>query len=42
MNDSYDAEYEDHARMWRSFTRLMTGGVIVVVLILLGMLATLV
>ena len=42
MNDSYDAEYEDHARMWRDFTRMTTGGIIVVILVLVGMAAVLV
>ena len=42
MNDSHDAEYQDHARMWHDFTRLMTYGIVFVVLILLGMAALLV
>ena len=37
MNDSTDAEYLDHARTWEGFTRFMTYGVIVVVLVLIGM-----
>ena len=42
MNDSYDdAEYQDHARTWEGFTRFMTGGVIFVVLVLVGMAVTL-
>ncbi len=42
MNDSHDAEYQDHARMWRSFTQLMTATVIISALVLLAMAATLV
>lgn len=42
MNDQYDAEYQDHAEMWDSFTKLMTGGVIFVILVLVGLLVTLV
>ncbi len=42
MNDSHDAEYQEHAKMWRSFTQLMTGSVVVTALVLLGMAATLV
>ena len=42
MNDNHDAEYEVHARTWRDFTRLMTAGVIVCLVVLIGMAATLV
>lgn len=41
MNHSHDAEYQYHASTWRGFTRLMTTVVIVVMLVLLGMAATL-
>ena len=41
MNDLYDAEYQDHARMWHDFTRLMTGGIVFVILTLLGLAVTL-
>lgn len=40
MNELHDAEYQDHARMWESFTKLMTGSVIFVILVLLGMAVT--
>ena len=40
MNDSHDAEYLEHARMWHDFTRLMTYGIVVVIIILLGMAVT--
>ena len=40
MDDSLDAEYQDHARMWHDFTRMMTGSVVFVVLVLLGMAVT--
>ena len=42
MNDNYDAEYEVHANTWRDFTRLMTAGVIVSIVVLIGMAVTLV
>ena len=42
MNDSHDAEYLEHARTWEGFTKLTTYGVVFVVVVLLGMAATLV
>lgn len=37
MSDSQDAEYLEHARTWRSFTRLMIGGIAVTVVVLVAM-----
>ena len=37
MNDSHDAEYLEHAETWRGFTRLVTGGTAIVVVVLIGM-----
>ena len=41
MHHSDDAEYQYRGSTWRGFTRLMTTVVIVVMLVLLGMAATL-
>ncbi len=37
MSDTHDAEYDDHARMWHLFTRLVTIGVGVTVSVLVLM-----
>ncbi len=37
MSDTHDAEYDDHARMWHLFTRLVTIGVAVTVSVLVLM-----
>ncbi|MFP6730187.1 MAG: hypothetical protein VCD50_08485 [Alphaproteobacteria bacterium] len=42
MNDSYDAEYQDHATMWRNFVRLMSGCTVFAILVLVGLAVTLV
>ena len=41
MSDLHDAEYDEHARMWRLFTRLVTIGVAVAVSVLVLMAITL-
>ena len=42
MNESDDAEYEDHASTWLGFTRFVTISTVIVVVILLAMAALLV
>ncbi len=37
MSDTHDTEYDDHARMWQQFTRLVTIGVAVTVSVLVLM-----
>ena len=41
MSDSHDAEYLEHARTWRGFTRLMIWGTAIVAVVLIGMAAVL-
>ena len=41
MSDMHDAEYDEHARMWHLFTRLVTIGVAVAVSVLVLMAITL-
>ncbi|MFQ5958865.1 MAG: aa3-type cytochrome c oxidase subunit IV [Alphaproteobacteria bacterium] len=37
MSDGQDADFQEHVRMWRGFTRLMTASAAAVVVILVGM-----
>ena len=37
MSDSHDAEYLEHVKTWRGFTRLMIWGIAVVVATLIAM-----
>ena len=37
MSDSHDAEYLDHVRTWRGFTRLIVWGTAIVVATLIAM-----
>ncbi len=41
MSDTHDADYDEHARMWRLFMRLVTIGVGVTVSVLILMAITL-
>ena len=41
MSDTHDADYDEHARMWHLFTRLVTIGVGVAVSVLVLMAITL-
>ena len=37
MSDSQNAEYMEHAKTWRGFTRFVNVGIALVVIILVGM-----
>ncbi len=37
MSDSHDADYLEHVETWRGFTRLIIGGIAIVVVVLICM-----